>query len=360
MMLSKLIRYSKRENFDIEVISLTGDGPVGTKIRHLNIPVIPLGMPVGRLSAQSLLRLYRHLRKRKPELVQTWLYHANLIGGVVARLAGVPCVCWNIHTSNLERKKTKWHTRQSVRACAFLSHFVPSKINFVSKESAHIHQLKGYSTKKFNLIPNGFDVDEFVPDANAGLRIRMELDIPLTVPILGHVGRFDPLKNHTGLLKVFAKLIKDYPEVHLVCCGTGVTRENQTLKELCRTHSMIGRVHLLGNRNDIPALMNSFDVLVLPSYAEAFPNVLGEAMACGIPCMVTDVGDCSEIVSESGWVVPPGDDKALEKMLRKVLALPKSALQQKGQIARAHIIKHYRIEDIVKKYETLYDDLLSQ
>ena len=353
-MLCKLLEYRFSNVIDSYVVSLTNDIPLGNRLREAQIPVDCLGMEPGRITAAGLTKLFRILKSSNPSVVQTWLYHSDLLGGIIAKLAGVPHVIWNIRNTNLDADKIRWQTRQTVSLCSLLSNHLPSKIICNSRISAREHQNRGYSAVPFRIIPNGFDVELFKPQQDIKLHLRKKLSLPIHGTLVGHVARFDPVKNHKGLLRAFAHIVRENNSVYLLCCGPGVTAENRILTEQMKELGISHRVFLLGPREDTVDLMNVMDLMVLPSHGEAFPNVVGEAMACEVPCMVTDVGDCAEIVGKTGWIVQPGDEEALVESLLYAIGSSKEHRQEKGRAARQRITENYRIQDIVQQYEDLY------
>lgn len=357
-MLCKILEGMNRQLFQSEVISLSGDGPAGGRLRMAGIPVTCLEMPHGRITAQGLWQLWRRLRTLRPDVVQTWLYHADLLGGVMAKFAQISHVCWNVRNTNLDPDKTRWHTRQVVRLCAGLSSHVPSMILCNSHQAAGEHQRRGYASQKFRIIPNGFDLQHFQRDPISGAKFRQQLGIPAEALVLGHVARFDPQKNHLGLLQAFAAVQVNHPQAHLVCCGTGVDTQVPQLWHNLSAGADASRLHLLGAQDDIPAVLSACDLFVLPSHGEAFPNVLGEAMACEVPCLVTNVGDSAEIVSDTGWVVPTNEPRALENELRWVLSLPAVERRDRGRRARQRVGERYELSAVVQQYEELYQSLV--
>lgn len=209
------------------------------------------------------------------------------------------------------------------------------------------------------VVPNGFELSQFKPDLDARFRVRAELGITDQTPLVGLIGRFDPQKNHAGFFEAAGVLHRHIPQVHFVLAGQGVDVSNAALMQTITQAGVLANTHLLGLRNDIPALMATLDVLASSSYGEAFPNVLGEAMACGVPCAVTDVGDSAYIVGDTGRVVESGDMHGLAAALEELLALPlpeKAALSER---ARARVAEHFEIGAIVRRYEDFYESLLA-
>lgn len=356
-MLLKLLERLDRENYTPMVISLTTMGEIGPRIAALGIQVRALGMTPGFPSPSSFLGLIRLIKQFKPDIVHTWLYHADLLGGVAARLAGAPAIAWNLRNSNLDRDKTRWGTRLVVRVCAAISHWVPKQILSCSEAARRVHVKLGYSARKMVVIPNGFDLARFRSDAESRLIVRKELKLPDDAKLVGLIARYDPQKNHLGFVEAAVAIHMAMPEVHFVLAGSGVDASNVALKSLIDAHGLADRMHLLGRRDDIPHLMAALDVLASSSYGEAFPNVLGEAMASGVPCVVTDVGDSAEIVGETGRVVQSGDMQGLAQHIVELLCLPTEEKRDLGFKARARVDASYEIGFVTRRYEAFYEQL---
>lgn len=358
-MLLKLLEHIDRQRFEVQVISLTSLGEVGPRIAQLGIPVQAIGMTPGRPGVLSVLRLVRLLRNVRPDIVQTWMYHADLIGGVAARLAGCKRVVWALRNSNLSEELTKRSTLMVVRACAFLSSWLPRQILSCSTRAGAVHVGVGYRQDKIRVIPNGFDLARFRQDDAARNAVRQELGLPDDSGLVGLMARYDPQKNHAGFVEAAALISKAMPDVHFVLAGSGVDRENPALKAAIDAHGLDHCMHLLGRRDDMPRLMAALDVLASSSYGEAFPNVLGEAMACGVPCVVTDVGESAEIVGETGRVVKSGDMQGLAQHIVELLRLPAEEETVLGLRARARVETRYEIGLVARSYEAFYEQLVA-
>lgn len=344
--------------FSPHVISLTSLGDIGPRIQALGIPVVSLGMRPGVLSPWAFFRLVWWLKTLKPDVVHTWMYHADLLGGLAARLARVPAVAWGIRNSNLDRDKTKLSTRVVVGACARVSRWVPDRILSCSEVARQVHVALGYAEDKMVLVPNGFDLTRFQPDALARTAVRAELGMRDDTLLVGLIGRFDPQKNHAGFFEAARYLHSRLPMVHFVLAGKGIDMSNRELMRMVEAAGVCHVTHLLGLRSDIPRLMAALDVLASSSYGEAFSNVLGEAMACGVPCVVTNVGDSAYIVGDTGQVVLSGDMNALAAAMEGLLTLPPDEKAALGTRARARVAEHFEIEKVVQQYETFYDGLV--
>ena len=303
-------------------------------------------------------RLVKILRTFKPSIVHTWMYHADLIGGLASRFAGIKALGWSIRQSNLAPGLNSRMILLIARLCALLSRRIPRKILTFSESARRTHVGLGYTPKKMIVIPNGFDLTCFCPDPEAYAAVRAELGVALDTPLVGVIARYDPQKNLAGFVKAAELVMKSRSDVHFLLAGKGVDASNDVLQSAIRDRGLLGNVHLLGSRDDVPRLMASLDVLASSSHGEAFPNVLGEAMACGVPCVVTDAGDSADIVGESGRVVPVGDMKKLAEGVLNMLNLSISERRVLRERARQRVHDHYEIGRVVRRYETFYLSLL--
>ena len=357
-MLYKLLSRTDRTRFAPTVVSLTGDGAVGDKIRALGIAVYTIGMARRVPNPVGVLRTAGRLRRIRPALVQTWMYHADVVGGLAAKFAGGIPVLWGIRQSNLEPPGTRRGTILTARAAALLSHRLPVQIVCGSEAARRTHRALGDAPEKMVVIRNGSDLDDFRPSARARAGIRRELDISEDVPLIGLAARFDPQKDHRNFVRAAGLLHGRLPEAHFVLCGEGVTWQNDRLVHWIDAAGIRGSCHLLGRRADMERVNAALDIAVSSSWGEGFPNVVGEAMACGIPCVVTDVGDSAQIVADTGRVVPPRDPGALAGAWGELLALPAEARRALGLAARRRIEQHYSLGAVVTQYEDLYHRVL--
>jgi len=360
MMLYKLLSRIDGAAFETEVVSLIDIGPIGQKIRALGVSVRSLGMRRGVPNPLAVLRLARWLRQDPPHVIQTWMYHADLVGGLAVRLAGSIPLAWGIHNGNLDPRGTKRMTIWTAMACARLSRWLPARIVCCSEASRQVHMQLGYAADKMVVIPNGFDLAVFRPDPAARRSVRRELGIPEEAPLIGLVARFAPRKDHRNFVQAAARLHACAPESHFLLCGDGVSWENPELAGWIEAAGIRDWCHLLGRREDIPRLTAALDIASIASYyGEAFPMVIGEAMACGVPCVVTDVGDSAIIIGETGVVVPPKDPQALADGWNQLLLdMSREERLQLGLAARQRIVERYSLGKIVERYERLYESLV--
>lgn len=354
-MLLKLLQRLDQSRYQATVISLTTLGEIGPRIQSLGIPVHALGMSRGAGNPLMLFRLAKLLRQLQPNVVHTWMYHADLLGGLAARLVGCQWVIWCIRHSNLSKAENKRSTLWVVKACALLSRWMPAQIISCSQRAKEIHAAVGYAADKLSVIPNGFDLGRFVPDVAARASVRAELGLAADAPLVGLIARFNSQKNHSGFVEAAAQVHAQLPDVQFLLAGTDVDGANAELDAAIAAKGLQANMHLLGRRDDVPRLMAALDVLASSSHGEAFPNVLGEAMACGVPCVVTDVGDSADIVGDTGRVVAAGDMAGLAQGLIEVLCLPPEQKVALGVQARGRVAAQYEIGHVVRLYEAFYE-----
>jgi len=335
------------------VVSLTDEGIYGERLRAAGVAVHALGMKRGRVSLGGFMALRRLIASARPDAVQTWMYHADLIGGLAARLAGVRAIAWGIRNSGEHLERSSRSARLVLRACALLSGSVPRAIVCAAQKAAERHADKGYRRERLVVISNGYDLSRYSPDSGSGMRMRAQWGLTGEAPVIGCVARWDPLKDHANLLRAVAALVRDGRDAGLRCVliGRGMTAENPELEALIDRLGLRDRLVLAGPSDDVPAAMNGLDLHVLSSCAEGFPNVVAEAMACGVYCVVTDVGDAAYIVGETGVVVPPEQAEALargiETGLREVAARGR---ERAGGPGRARVLEHFDLARMVQGY----------
>lgn len=343
------------------VVSLMDGGYYGDLFRQHGIPVHTLDMPRGRLSLRGLRELYRIILSSRPDVVQTWMYHANLIGGIVARMAGVRRVVWGIHAATLDQRYDKFGTRLVGRVCAMLSSRLPSATLFVSRESMDAHHTMGFRSPLERIVFNGVDLTRFDIDRNAGQRLRTEWGVHPGEWVLGFVARWDPYKDHTNLLSALSMLAKESIRFRFVLAGLGMDSDNPHLSALIEEYHLASHAILVGTRSDVPAIMNALDLHVLSSVGEAFGNVTLEAMACGTPCVSTNVGSARLLVGDTGWVVPPGDASSLAEGIRTALrALDDRGKEAIGMTCRAHVAERFSLDAMAQEYTRVWMEIGSR
>ncbi len=339
------------------VVSLSDSGKYGPLLEALGISVFTMQMSPGRPSPIVFIRLVRLLRQYKPDVVQTWMYHADLFGGLAARLAGIQNVVWGVRQTMLEPGKSKKATIWIAKILSKLSWWLPSRIAVCAERAMDVHEELGYNRDKMRYIPNGYDLSDFKPGIDPNESIRSSLQISSSIPLIGTVGRYHPQKDHANLLEALAILKLRNISFHCILVGTGLNNRNTELVDLIDNLDLTNYVQLLGRRNDISQIMNALDLHVLPSTSEGFPNVVAEAMACGTPCVTTDVGDASVIVGDTGWVVPPKNPQALADSIIQVVEDIKTnnkAWLQRKEACCTRIVDKFSIEKMIESYKRVW------
>ncbi len=349
------------EATDVAVLSLCDEGVFGPRIRDLGVPVYALGMRRGVPTPFAVWRLQRLVKKLRPRVIQGWMYHGNLAASVAAHLATGPrpAVIWNIRQSLYSLTNEKVLTQQVIRANRWLSRGVDAII-YNSHLSRRQHEAFGFVIERGQVIPNGFDTERLYPDPERGRAMRKALRIPEEATVIGHMARFHPMKDHVSFLRAAVEVMKKHFHVICLLAGRDVNLQNSLLSGIVPSN-LEERFRFVGERDDVPDLMRTMDVFCLSSaWGEAFPNVLGEAMACGVPCVATDVGDSRYIVGDTGIIVPPLNSSALALGLLEMVRRPKEERAALGRAARARIEERYTLPKVVEQYQWLYKRVLKR
>lgn len=360
-MLLKLLSGMHRQLYRNTVISLMDKGAYGEVLeRDLGIPVHSLGLKPGSLNIAVVFRLAGIIRSLKPDLLQGWMYHGDIaasMGRLVSRY-GCP-VLWNVR-GTLSFENERPFSRQLIRLHRHIGRNVAAII-YNSHTAAWQHEQFGFDSSKTTIIPNGFDTDDFRPRPDAHRKLLNTLGVPSTRLVVGLSARFHKMKDFETFFRAAARIAAVRPDVVFALAGTGVIPENQELVEMINAVSLQDSVYLLGERADMEEIVAGFDCLCLSSaWGEGFPNVVGEAMACGVPCAATDVGDCAEIIGGSGRVVPPRDPEALAAAMLELIWMSGEQRAVIGHAARDRIIKNYSLPAIVQQYERLFENVMHE
>ena len=351
-LLCNLCQFDKEHEHEIISLSYVKDSQSLSSMHNFSIH--SLNFPVGKIRIFGLFKLYKLIKKIKPDAIQTWLIHADLIGGIAARFAGIKNIFWGVHHTILLPGKVKFSTIFVLKCNAFLSNFVPKKIIYCAEKSRQIQESIGFNKSKGLVIQNGYDIKNFSQNDILRKDFRNELGCSNNTFLIGHVGSYHPLKDQSNLIDALAFLNKKGFNYSAVLVGKDLDHNNDDLVCKIRENELTDHIFLLGERNDIPAVMNGIDLFVLSSISEAFPNVLNEAMACGTPCVTTNVGDASLIVDNTGWVVSPKDPKAIANAVFKAVDEKQSDnltwVKRKNECHK-RIADHFTLEKMLKKYK---------
>ena len=339
------------------VISLKDGGKYGQLLSANDVSVKCLQMPPGRLSLKGVRELFSFIRTISPTVVQTWMYHGSLIGSIATKLVSVAPVFWSIHHGNLSVGTVKPTTRLVSSILMYISYFVPKAIIYCAHQSSALHASLGYSKNKSVVIQNGYNFDMFKPDDLSREQFRASLSLPPELPVFGMVARFDPQKDHKNLFEAIAILKQSDVFFLFILVGLGMTSDNNSIIEIADEFDIKDRLIFLGQRQDVPVVMNGIDIHVLSSLGEAFPNVLAESMACGTPCVSTDVGDAALIVGENGWIVRPRSPQDLANGMRSALSCftaDEVKWNMRKSDARKRVVEKFGLTLMVNKYTALW------
>jgi glycosyltransferase involved in cell wall biosynthesis len=325
------------------VVSLADEGIYGAELRAAGVDVQCLHLKRGRFPVRGFFQLVRLLRDIRPDMVMTWLYHADLMGLLAARLAGIRNVAWNIRCTDIEFSQYSPITKLIVRALVYLSS-LPAAIATNSFAGHRAHKELGYRARNWVWLPNGFDTELWRPDAADRTDVRRELGLSESDFVVGIVARVDPQKDHESFLRAAASLAPKYPNARFLLVGAGTPE--LTVPDACKASTIA-----LGLRRDVPRLMRALDLLVCSSaYGEGFPNVCGEAMATGVPCVATDVGDSAFVIGDTGSIVPPRNAEALAGAIENHLLKPLGERQELAARARLRIDTNFSFQSCLQRY----------
>lgn len=353
-MLEKLVLVSRRSTPDWVhvVVSLGPLGTVGERLRQAGIEVHALRIRGPGSLLAGALHLWRLLRRPGRSMVQTWLYHSDVFGGLVGRLAGRR-VFWNLRQTLPPVAEIKRTTRWVIRLGAKLSSWLPHAIICCADSVARSHVRAGYDARRCVLVDNGFDLDYMRRDKAGRAALRSQWEIEESSLLVGVVGRLDPLKDHETFVRAIEIAMRRMPALRAVLVGRDIDTDAR-MRESIAAAGLQAKVLLVGERRDIAAVMSALDVFVLSSRSEGFPNVLGEAMACEVPCVATDAGDARRVLDLDEFVAPIADPDALAMRIEAVCALSAAERARIGEQLRERIADHFSIELAWQRYRELY------
>jgi len=358
-MLKRLIVSDPVSIPDTIVVSLTSLGLIGESLRNQGVKVHTLNLSPSAINIPIVLwQLVKLIRQYQPEIVQTWMYHADLLGGLSAHLAGNNNVIWGIRRTSLSLSNSA-KTAFIMKICAVLSHWIPKKIICVAEAAKQAHIAAGYLASRMVVIPNGFNFSPFTVTQEQIIALRLACHFSDGDIVIGCVGRFHADKGQDNFVKAAAIVAQQYPTVKFLLVGRDCDVNNAQLMHWLSDHGLQERVVLLGERNDVPVCLAAMDVYCMPSRTEGFPNGLGEAMAMGLPCVATNVGDTAVLTGDTAILVPPQNEQALAQVLLKVIALSEKEREQMGQRAKERVMSEFPIEKVRARFEAVYRDIIS-
>lgn len=357
-MLLRLLRGLGRESFSQSVVSLTTRGVYGDRVEACGVPLLTLGMTGFRATPGSLASLCYAIKGEQPSIIQTWLYHADLLGLMAARLAGDAVVAWNVRCSRLERGDASPSTHLLIKLLARLSSW-PDAVLFNSTAGQKDHLAIGYRPRRSEVIPNGFDLEERRPDALKRADFRSEIGVDEGTFLVGMIARSHRMKDRSTFLAAAARLQEMPGAVRFVLVGLNHDWNNQSLVAEIDQHGLRDRIHLLGLRQDVPRITAGLDCLVSTSRSgEGCPNVIGEAMACGVPCLATDTGDSRLIIGDTGTILPVGDVAGVVAGVAQLMAATPEERRARSERCRRRITEHFDLGYVSARYAEFYQELV--
>lgn len=353
-----LTQLSLNDNKNVHhIIALKSLGYNKKILENNKITVYSIRLTKNPISFLRLIKIFKIIRSYSPELVQTWLYHSDLIGGIIAKVLGIKKIYWNIRHTDINSNNLRLSTRLIIRLLSLFSKIIPNKIIFCSEESMNNHKAIGFDQKKFRLIHNGINLHIFNTIENIEDK-KNKLGISNDSIIFGMIARFHPYKDHETLLKALSLIKSEGFKFICIFAGVNMDKKNKILSNMIFKYNLQSYIRLLGQKNEISQIMNVIDIGILSTHSESFPNVLAEQMACKVPCIASDQGATKLIIGETGWVVPPRNAVELKNSLLE--AISEFNQKEKWNIrrnkARERIIKFFSIDLMIKKYNKEWNE----
>src|SRR3984957_3464786 len=354
-MLVRLIHNGDRSQFEHQVLSLRSKGDFGAILEQASIRVDALGIRGWADGVLKLAALRRIIRSFRPDIVHTWLYHANVIGVVAAFMWSDAGVVWGLHSGWLAINHTKRLTRIMRAIGAQLSGWLPKNIICCAHSVREFHAGLGYARDKLTIVPNGVELERFHPDEFARRKLRSEWDVSPSQLLIGMVARFDPQKDFCTFLDAAVIVRRQHPNARFILCGPGFEPSNEQVVQELGKRNLQQNFILLGFRSDIPRVMAALDTLVLSSvYGEAFPLVVIEAMACGVPVVASDIGDIQRAIGRSGKAVQPRSPRQFAEGILYYARLPDEERRSVAASARERVATMFTLSSAVDQHEALY------
>jgi glycosyltransferase involved in cell wall biosynthesis len=344
-------------NREVTVACLYAHGPLLEGLTKAGIHVLPLEKK-GRWDIFTFLFRASHtLQALKPDILHSFLTPPNILSALI-RYSLRPCkIVWGVRASDMDLSNYDWTWRLTYRIEGVLSR-LPDCI-VANADAGRDHAIKqGFAAASMTVIPNGIDTGLYVKSKETGNKLREELGIENDAPLIGIIARLDPMKDHETFLNAARLLVDQIPNARFLSVGGGPPGKVSALKEMCRKLDLQDNVVWAGERRDLPAIYSALDITTLTSaYGEGFPNTLGEAMSCSVPCVSTDVGDTAKVIGRTGIVVPRGDAAEIAQGWTRLLAEPAAEREQRRLLSRQRIVQHFSLEALVNAHIHLYEKL---
>ncbi len=353
IMLMRFLAHLDVDRFRPTVVSLMKPGPIAPLIEKKGIAVASMDMEPGKLMPTKLGRLRAAIKTAGPDLFHGWMYHGNLVASLAAMTSQKPApVIWSIHHSLHDIENEKPLTARVIRTLSRMSRHAFA-ISYCSRIAADHHERYGFDARRRVVIPNGVDTAEFAPNEDARAKLRALIDVPEERLVVGNFARFHPMKDQVRLVDSIAALVARGLDLQALFIGDG--HDNSVLSRRAAELGVADRVSILRVRNDIMELAPGLDAFAMTSsWGESFSLAAAEAMACGVPAIVTDIGDCAWVVGDADLVARPNDTESIAAALHRLLTQPYEERRQIGLRARARIQEHFSMREYVRRHTELY------
>ena len=358
LVLANLVEELSASDFKSIIVCLKKRGEVADRIEQCGVSVVSLSIDSGFNALFFMFRLRKLIKQEVPDIINTWLYHADFIGFFAAKLCGIKNIIWNIRCADIDKGHFPLKTRILVKINAFFSKYV-SNVIINSNAGMKWHIEQGYKPVSWKVIPNGYDLDRWHFDSKTRIRVRKALGIEQSSFVIGMVARYDPLKDHRTFISAMSLVKSRYPDIKILMFGNNIDSNNKQLSGYIKQYGLTENILLLGIKHNLKEYYSVFDILVSSSITEGFPNVLAEAMASEIPCVSTDVGDASLIIGNTGKVVPISNPDTLANKVIELINSEPEKRRELGVMARNRIQENYSIKTMVNSYKTLYESISS-
>lgn len=333
------------------VVSLSDKGFYGNLLSNKGFLVFEIDLKKNWFFFFKIIKI---IYLYKPNIIQSWMYISDFIASLTIFFTFKKNIIWNVRHSFLNPLVEKKQTIIIVKLLSFFSYLIPKKIIFCSKKSKKIHLMLGYNPKILLYIPNGYSINN---ENKSKKKILKYLRFGKNIFLIGSSGRYHPYKDFNNLFAAL-KIVKKNLNFKFILMGKNNTYKNSNLVELIKKNHLMNQIYLLGLRKNTKSVFNSLDLFVLSSNNEAFPNVVAEAMACGVPCVVTNVGDAADIVGNTGWVVPSRNSRALANSIKKAFKESRHhRWNERRQLAKKRIKNHFSLKKMIFLYNQAWNNL---